>query len=209
MFFICLFLGYLGVHKFIEKKTGMGVLYLCTLGLFGIGWIVDTIIYLVNGQFGFKKPQKKSAPVRTLGDNEALPIVANANIILPGGEVCHYSGVANYVTVKSRVVGHEADRAGVSVRVVKGVTYHTGGTKGKAIRGNVMEKERGTLFVTNKRVIFVAPNNGFDRKFSELSVVIPCSDGMQLQIKSKTHSFLTNDGTYICGIIRRVMESEE
>ncbi|MCM1236767.1 MAG: TM2 domain-containing protein [Ruminococcus flavefaciens] len=41
---LCIFFGYLGVHKFYEGRTGLGILYLCTLGLFGIGWIVDIII---------------------------------------------------------------------------------------------------------------------------------------------------------------------
>lgn len=30
-------------HKFYEGKIGMGILYLCTIGLFGIGWILDII----------------------------------------------------------------------------------------------------------------------------------------------------------------------
>lgn len=45
-FLLCLFLGWLGVHKFYEEKIGMGVLYLFTFGLFGIGVIVDLIIIL-------------------------------------------------------------------------------------------------------------------------------------------------------------------
>lgn len=45
-FFLCLFLGFLGAHKFYEGKTGMGVLYLFTMGLCGIGWIVDIIAIL-------------------------------------------------------------------------------------------------------------------------------------------------------------------
>lgn len=45
-FFLCLFLGEFGAHKFYEGKAGMGILYLFTLGLFGIGWLVDTITYL-------------------------------------------------------------------------------------------------------------------------------------------------------------------
>lgn len=40
---LCLFLGWLGVHKFYAGKTGIGILYLCTFGLFGIGWIIDII----------------------------------------------------------------------------------------------------------------------------------------------------------------------
>ena len=42
-FFLCLFLGFLGAHKFYEGKNVMGIIYLLTVGLFGIGWIVDLI----------------------------------------------------------------------------------------------------------------------------------------------------------------------
>lgn len=47
-FVLCLFLGYLGFHKFYEKKIGLGLLYLFTLGIFGFGWIFDTIKLLCN-----------------------------------------------------------------------------------------------------------------------------------------------------------------
>lgn len=40
-FFLCLFT--ICGHKFYEGKIGMGILYICTMGLFGIGWIVDLI----------------------------------------------------------------------------------------------------------------------------------------------------------------------
>ena len=45
-FFLCLFLGYLGAHKFYEGRIGAGILYLLTLGLLGIGWAIDCIILL-------------------------------------------------------------------------------------------------------------------------------------------------------------------
>ncbi len=45
-FLLCLFLGVLGAHKFYEGKTGMGLLYLFTGGLCGIGAVVDCIILL-------------------------------------------------------------------------------------------------------------------------------------------------------------------
>ena len=41
-------MGYFGAHKFYEGKVGMGVLYLFTLGLFGIGWFVDLIVLLTK-----------------------------------------------------------------------------------------------------------------------------------------------------------------
>ncbi len=45
-FFLCLFLGGIGAHKFYEGKIGMGILYLFTMGLFFIGWLVDLIALL-------------------------------------------------------------------------------------------------------------------------------------------------------------------
>lgn len=48
-FLVCFFLGFFGVHKFMEKKIGMGIIYLFTAGLFGIGWFVDLVQYLIAG----------------------------------------------------------------------------------------------------------------------------------------------------------------
>lgn len=43
-FFLCLFTVF--GHKFYEGKIGMGILYIFTVGLFGIGWIIDLICIL-------------------------------------------------------------------------------------------------------------------------------------------------------------------
>lgn len=43
---LCLFLGCVGGHKFYEGKIGMGILYIFTLGLFGIGAFIDLLILL-------------------------------------------------------------------------------------------------------------------------------------------------------------------
>ena len=48
-FLLCLLLGYLGaLHYFYVGKIGMGILYLLTLGLVGIGWIVDIVRILLD-----------------------------------------------------------------------------------------------------------------------------------------------------------------
>lgn len=43
---LCFFLGGLGVHRFYTGHVGMGILYLLTLGLFGIGVFVDFVLIL-------------------------------------------------------------------------------------------------------------------------------------------------------------------
>lgn len=43
-FFLCLFFGVFGAHKFYERRILLGILYIFTGGLFGIGIIVDLIV---------------------------------------------------------------------------------------------------------------------------------------------------------------------
>ena len=49
-FFFCLFLGFLGAHYFYSGRFGMGVLFLLTMGFFGIGWAVD-LVRIAVGKF--------------------------------------------------------------------------------------------------------------------------------------------------------------
>lgn len=42
--FLALFLGIFGAHKFYEGRVLLGFVYLCTLGIGGIGVIMDLII---------------------------------------------------------------------------------------------------------------------------------------------------------------------
>lgn len=43
VFFLCLFFGFLGVHRFYEKKIVTGILYLFTFGFCGVGVLFDLV----------------------------------------------------------------------------------------------------------------------------------------------------------------------
>lgn len=47
-FFLCLLLGVIGAHKFYEGKVGMGILYIFTFGLAGVGVVIDLIAILLK-----------------------------------------------------------------------------------------------------------------------------------------------------------------
>jgi hypothetical protein len=45
---LCIFLGYLGIHRFYTKSTGIGVVQLLTLGGCGIWTLIDFIMILTG-----------------------------------------------------------------------------------------------------------------------------------------------------------------
>jgi TM2 domain-containing membrane protein YozV len=47
---LCWFLGIFGVHRFYLGKTTTGILQLCTLGGFGIWWLIDFVM-IITGNF--------------------------------------------------------------------------------------------------------------------------------------------------------------
>ena len=59
-FILCLFCGMLGMHKFYEEKVHLGILYILTCGLFGIGVIRDLIIIVAKKERYYTISQKSN-----------------------------------------------------------------------------------------------------------------------------------------------------
>lgn len=72
---LCMFLGGFGIHHFYVNKVCLGILYLCTYGLFGIGVLVDFILILTGAfkdgrglpitEWDEASARKKPSPVRS------------------------------------------------------------------------------------------------------------------------------------------------
>lgn len=195
-FFVALILGGFGVQKFREKKIGLGILYIITLGgFFFIGWFIDSIRYLVAAIrktpiLPISDTEQKTDSLKSKGTIipetiEVLPTVQPLGLILKASEICHFSENADYIEVKNVVVGRQGRGGGVSTRLMKGVYLHTGRTQSASVRDNIAVKTPGIFSITNQRVVFSGVKGTFNKKLSEITAITPYDDGIGLQFDEK------------------------
>lgn len=118
-----------------------------------------------------------------------------APIILGKGEsiIWVYNGVTMYQEKTERQ--YSGRRNGWSFRVMKGVTYHTGGTNMKPIVHTYMEnKGIGTLYITNKHLIYQGATAAQKIPFNKLIGVTPYSDGIEVHRDGANAKRLTFQG---------------
>ena len=129
-----------------------------------------------------------------------LPQLNTTNIFLKSGETCCFIDKA--ILMKQKVTKNY-QRIGYSV---------PGLFKGTRINvGNMTPKERvhteyfrGIIYITNKRIIFQAQQNGFDKQHRYISAVMPYSNAIELQYGNTTHQLLVPDGGVVAKAINLV-----
>ena len=203
---IVIFLGVFGVHKFIDKDYKMGLIYLFTGGLCGIGWIIDIIKELIGKNTNSKSLM--STETLNMIKNGQLPTIIGTNINLANDEVCHYADIGYTFKDKTITTGYTGKSSGISIRLAKGLTYRTGGSGGKAIREKQRTTYTGTLYITNKRVIYSSTNECFDKTFDKITSVTEVKDGIILQIGSTSYSIILNTHTEFVKLFNMVKNNQ-
>ena len=138
--------------------------------------------------------------------NGQLPTIIGTNINLANDEVCHYADIGYTFKDKTITTGYTGKSSGISIRLMKGLTYRTGGSGGKAIRENQRTTYTGTLYITNKRVIYSSTNECFDKTFDKITSVTEVNDGIILQIGSTSYSIILNTHTEFVKIFNMVKD---
>lgn len=131
-----------------------------------------------------------------------------APIMLGRGEtiIWTYNGVTMYQ--EKTVKEYGGRRSGWSFRVMKGVTYHMGGTKIKPIEHTFMDnKGNGTLYITNKHLIFQGATAAQKIPYSKMIGVTPYSDGIEVHrdgANAKRLTFQGFDSWFLMNVISYV-----
>lgn len=149
--------------------------------------------------------KKQQDPDSLLLQEGKLPVVPDSPVFLQKGEQCHFSKPVTLFIAKTKVTGYTSASSSVSLRLAKGVTYRTGGSKGAPIRENVMEPHKGVLSITSNRIIFSSMQNSFDKKITTISSVMPADDGLMIQFSSANYAVETKDAKKIIQILNIIM----
>lgn len=142
----------------------------------------------------------------TLIEQGGLPTIVGTPVILEEGEAAHYYAPAIRSVTKNRVVGHTGGGAGVSVRVAKGVSVRTGGGSSQNVRSDVTDYFTGAVVLTNRRLVFLHNQAGFECKLSSVSAVTPLTDSILIQSGTKSYQLLVARSDLFETVLRAVVE---
>lgn len=114
-----------------------------------------------------------------------------------------YDGVTMWQEkVKREMVGRHS---GFSFRVMKGVTYRTGGFKGHPVEHSYMDNAgTGSLYITNKHIIFHSSERSVKIPYKKIIGLNPYQDGMGVQQDGANAKKLIFQG-FDCSFVMNVM----
>lgn len=129
-----------------------------------------------------------------------LPQLNTDKIFLKKGEYCTYidKAILN-IHVKKRITQHIGHS---SPGLFKGTRISTG--RSKPIEYEETKQQKGILYITNKRVIFQAPQNAFDKQHRYLTSIEPYSNAVILQYGEKTYELIVPDGSIVNHVLKLI-----
>jgi TM2 domain-containing membrane protein YozV len=138
------FLGLVGAHKFYLGKTGMGILYIFTLGFLFIGWIIDVftlgsqvdLYNALHGGQGGVSVNNQVNPSQNVVVNVTAPAGATESVkISAEKQILALSGESNTLSLRQIIsqTSLEMEEAEEAVKklVAKGMAKEQVGPDGK------------------------------------------------------------------------------
>lgn len=133
--------------------------------------------------------KKELARLRLLNEIQKgnLSNISVVNLVTQKGEMTYWAEPAILVEEKIIRRRYEGGSQGVSLRVMKGVSYHVGGHRGHIVSetGSVPVSD-GELIITSKRVIFRGDGKAFAIKLDKILDVQIFTNGLHFSENNKS-----------------------
>lgn len=157
------------------------------------------------GLFDFLKPQQTTPVVPSILPNLAkqeilngrLPNINVNRLLLKKDEFCHYAEKAIYEKKTTRKKYIRRNNGYSMPGLFKGTRIHLGGGTTNVSEDLEYSTIRGYLYITNKRVIFLSNDIGFETKVADLTAITPYSNCIELQTKKEIYRVFVPDGEIV------------
>lgn len=150
--YLCIFLGWFGIHRFYLKKYATGLIWMFTGGLFFVGWIID-IVTIASGKMFERDELEERAREDGLDHFGAEKELKHLYSILRDGEKAIYSttgqmdgNVWMVACTNQRVIFidkgmiYGTKQHEILLRNITSISYRT-----ELINGNILIHSYGTL----------------------------------------------------------------
>lgn len=124
--------------------------------------------------------------------NGNLPEITEINLLTKKGEYCHYARTIQRVIITTKT-SYKTQSSGVNFRVARGISVGSRESYTEPIKITNSNEYEGTLYITNKRIVFLASEKSVEIPFSKLLGAQMYSDGVELFVASKSYIFKIDD----------------
>jgi len=115
------------------------------------------------------------------------------NIVFKKDEIIHFATTCVLKEWRTVTLGYSGGSQGVSIRVMKGVTYRVGAHRGHLVKDQMyVEIARGVLVITNQRLLFV-PVSGSKQINVSLNKIVSYQcfeNGVELYVERREKGYL-------------------
>ena len=138
----------------------------------------------LNAQLSFNgdsKMQLEKYKLYWLIENGELP-EKQVELNLPENEICFFSINADWLELRTVNKGYNYGGIGYRIKIMKGVYYRMGNINLKKITSEELQViDTGTVYLTNKRIIFTGSRKNTNIKLNKILSITPYSDGVGIE----------------------------
>lgn len=180
--------------------------------LVGLGVVLIAVAVVNRNRIKRQKAARTEANKAYMTDQDlqtiqagGLPSVSGVPVVLADGEVAHYFAPARRYITKTKAIGRTGSGGGVRVRVAKGVSVAAGGGASQTVYDDVTDSFPGQIVLTDRRIVFLAQQNGFDCKLDTISAITPEGDRIMIQAGAKNYRLLVAQQGHFAKVLDKVV----
>ena len=137
---------------------------------------------------------------RKYSPGSKLPVVSNSGLTVYPGEICHIAERVQ-IGVLTTVKGTVRKSSGTRVRGLSGISY-SGSSRSQTVNKDVLDKNPGTLYVTNRRIVVASSKYGFAEPLESVTAVTPYANSFDVQLKRGNYTIFVRDPLYISSVLQ-------